>query len=137
MITVIAVALQDNTRLIKNGVPIEWDAFATQNVSLESVIGAILNTVFAYGQVMAVFSFLPEMKRPNDFKKSMLLSQTISLVIYTVVGAVCYRYAGQYVTSPALSMTSRTVECVAYAFALVTIIGASETPESRSPETPN
>ncbi|TKA51779.1 hypothetical protein B0A53_05465 [Rhodotorula sp. CCFEE 5036] len=122
MITIIAVALQDNTRLIKNGVPIEWDAFATQNVSLESVIGAILNTVFAYGQVMAVFSFLPEMKRPNDFKKSMLLSQGISLVIYTVVGAVCYRYAGQYVTSPALSMTSRTVECVAYAFALVTII---------------
>ncbi|KAG0666324.1 hypothetical protein C6P46_004891 [Rhodotorula mucilaginosa] len=106
MITIIAVALQDNTRLIKNGVPIEWDAFATQNVSLESVIGAILNTVFAYGQVMAVFSFLPEMKRPNDFKKSMLLSQGISLVIYTVVGAVCYRYAGQYVTSPALSMTS-------------------------------
>ena len=102
-----------------------------------NLIGAILNTVFAYGQVMAVFSFLPEMKRPNDFKKSMLLSQTISLVIYTVVGAVCYRYAGQYVTSPALSMTSRTVECVAYAFALVTIIGASETPESRSPETPN
>ncbi|GAA6026550.1 hypothetical protein JCM8202_002551 [Rhodotorula sphaerocarpa] len=71
---------------------------------------------------MAVFSFLPEMKRPNDFKKSMLLSQAISLVIYTIVGAVCYRYAGQYVTSPALSMTKHKIEVAAYAFAFVTII---------------
>ncbi|POY73092.1 hypothetical protein BMF94_3930 [Rhodotorula taiwanensis] len=122
MITVIAVALQDNTRLIKKGVPIHWEAFPKENVTFYSVSGAILNTVFAYGQVMAVFSFLPEMKRPNDFKKSMLLSQAISLVIYTIVGAVCYRYAGQYVTSPALSMTTRKVEIVAYAFAFVTII---------------
>lgn len=47
MITVVGVAVQDNSRLIKNDVPIHWEAFATENVSVMSVVGALLNTVFS------------------------------------------------------------------------------------------
>jgi hypothetical protein len=44
---------------------------------------------------MAVFSFLPEMKKPEDFKKSVMLMQVTQLIIYSVVGGVLYSYGGQ------------------------------------------
>jgi hypothetical protein len=44
---------------------------------------------------MAVFSFLPEMKKPEDFKKGVMLMQVSQLIIYSVVGGVLYSYGGQ------------------------------------------
>jgi hypothetical protein len=62
------------------------------------------------------------MKKPNDFKKSFLMVQGIGITAYCVVGATIYSFGGQYVTSPAFTMTSRTVTIVAYALAFVTIM---------------
>ncbi|GAA6022596.1 hypothetical protein JCM10207_003918 [Rhodosporidiobolus poonsookiae] len=121
IITMVGAATQDPARLIKNGVPISWRAF-NSDLTLTDCIGAITNTIFAYGQNMACLSFMPEMKRPEDFKKSIFMMQTFQLVIYTIVGAVVYSYTGQYVTSPALTVTAPTLRITAYGFALVTII---------------
>ncbi|GAA6017784.1 hypothetical protein JCM8202_006147 [Rhodotorula sphaerocarpa] len=55
MITVVGVAVQDNSRLIKNDVPIHWEAFATENVSVMSVVGALLNTVFSVSMLCLTF----------------------------------------------------------------------------------
>ncbi|GAA5988698.1 hypothetical protein JCM11641_006508 [Rhodosporidiobolus odoratus] len=121
IVTMVAAAKQDPARLVKNDVPVKWVSFNTDS-GLVDVIGALTNVVFAYGQNMAVFSFLPEMKRPQDFKKSIILMQAIQLVIYSVVGGVIYSYGGQYTPSPALTMTPRTTAIISYAFALVTII---------------
>ncbi|GAA5843755.1 hypothetical protein JCM11251_006797, partial [Rhodosporidiobolus azoricus] len=121
IITMIGAATQDPSTLIKNDVPIKWVAFQTE-ATLESSVGAITNTIFAYGGNMAVFSFLPEMKKPQDFKKSIFIMQGTQLIFYSVVGAVLYRYGGQYTTSPALTMTHGAIRIVAYAFALVTIV---------------
>lgn len=71
---------------------------------------------------MAVFSFCSEMKRPQDFKKSFIIVQGLGTLAYTVVGATIYAFGGQYVTSPALTMTTRPVKITAYAIALVTIM---------------
>ncbi|GJN93988.1 hypothetical protein Rhopal_007051-T1 [Rhodotorula paludigena] len=103
------------------GEPVHWVAFNT-SVSLADCIGAITNCVFAYGQAMAVLTFLPEMKKPKDFRKSIALMQVLQLIVYSVVGGVLYTYGGQYTPSPALTMTKRTLAIISYAFALVTII---------------
>ncbi|BGP13483.1 hypothetical protein JCM10213v2_001403 [Rhodosporidiobolus nylandii] len=121
IVTMAAAGTQDLSHLEKNGVPPKWVSFNTDS-GLVDVIGGLTNTVFAYGQNMAVFSFLPEMKRPEDFKKSIILMQAIQLVIYSIVGGVIYSYGGQYTPSPALTMTDRTTAIISYAFALVTII---------------
>lgn len=90
IITMVSASKQDPANLIVNNVPIKWVSFNT-NSTLSEVIGGITNTIFAYGGNMAVFSFLPEMKRPEDFKKSVALMQAVQLVIYSIVGAVLYR----------------------------------------------
>ncbi|BGP43404.1 hypothetical protein JCM10449v2_007439 [Rhodotorula kratochvilovae] len=121
IITMVGAGTQDPSRLEKNGEAIRWVAFNTE-VSLADAIGAITNCVFAYGQNMAVLTFLPEMKRPEDFKKSIALMQGFQLVIYSIVGSVLYSYGGQYTPSPALTMTEHKLAIASYAFALVTII---------------
>jgi hypothetical protein len=62
------------------------------------------------------------MRKPNDFKKSFLLNQGMGTIAYMIVGATIYAFGGQYVTSPAFTMTSRPVTITAYALALVTIM---------------
>ncbi|WVR04882.1 hypothetical protein IAU60_001894 [Kwoniella sp. DSM 27419] len=121
MITIVGTGVQDPSNLVKNGVPIMWHA-APPNPSLMDVIGALTNIVFAYGGNMAVFSFCSEMKNPNDFKKSFLITQGLGAVVYCITGATVYAFGGQYVTSPALTMTTKPVRITAYAFALVTIM---------------
>ncbi|WWC86580.1 uncharacterized protein L201_001457 [Kwoniella dendrophila CBS 6074] len=121
MITIVATGIQSPNILIKKGVPIEWHATPT-NPNLIDVIGALTNVVFAYGGNMGVFSWCSEMKKPNDFKKSFLITQALGIVVYCIVGATIYAFGGQYVTSPAFTMTAKPVRITAYAFALVTIL---------------
>lgn len=65
---------------------------------------------------------MAELKNPRDFPKALCLLQVLDIVIYIIVAAVTYRYAGDGVTSPALSSTSPVVQKVAYGIALPTII---------------
>lgn len=121
MITIVATGVQSDSLLVRNGVPIEWHAFP-KNPSFPKIIGALCNIVFAYGGNMAVFSFCSEMRKPNDFKKSFLMVQGLGTTAYIVVGATIYSFGGQYVTSPAFTMTARAVTIVAYSFAFITIM---------------
>ncbi|WRT64466.1 uncharacterized protein IL334_001398 [Kwoniella shivajii] len=121
MITIVATGVQSSSVLVKHGVPIEWHATPT-NPNLMDVIGALTNVVFAYGGNMGVFSWCSEMKNPNDFKKSFLITQGLGIIVYCIVGATIYAFGGQYVTSPAFTMTTKPVRITAYAFALVTIL---------------
>ncbi|KIR59097.1 hypothetical protein I314_05081, partial [Cryptococcus bacillisporus CA1873] len=109
-ITIIATGIQDSSVLARNGVPIAWHAIPT-DPTLVDVIGGLTNVFFAYGGNMAVFSFCSEMKRPQDFKKSFIIVQGLGILSYTVVGATIYAFGGQYVTSPALTMTTRHHSC--------------------------
>ncbi|ODN85248.1 hypothetical protein L198_07571 [Cryptococcus wingfieldii CBS 7118] len=121
MITIVGTGAQADSNLIEDGVPIEWHAFPT-DPSLTNVIGALTNIVFAYGGNMAVFSFCSEMRNPNDFKKSFAITQGLGAVVYCITGALVYVFGGQYVSSPAITMTTRPVRITAYSFALVTIM---------------
>jgi amino acid permease len=95
VLTIASASQQDPINLTgATGAPIKWVSFNTDS-TLSEVVGGLTNTIFAYGGNMAVFSFLPEMKKPEDFKKSLLLMQAVQLVIYSIVGATLYSYGGQ------------------------------------------
>lgn len=93
-ITVIATGVQDDTFLLKNNVPVHWEAVKS-DPNLADVIGAITNICFTYGGNMAVFSFITEMRRPQDFKKSFVIVQAGGATVYVLVGALIYSFGGQ------------------------------------------
>ncbi|KAA1477607.1 hypothetical protein DENSPDRAFT_615633 [Dentipellis sp. KUC8613] len=123
-VTIIASGVQPDKDLPKYPSlgPVEWHAF--ENHGLRDTINALTNIIFAYGGHVAIFSFASEMRNPEDFKYSLALVQTIATIFYVIVGATVYKFGGQYVTSPALTMTSRPVRITAYSIALISIVVA-------------
>ncbi|ODN86067.1 hypothetical protein L198_07360 [Cryptococcus wingfieldii CBS 7118] len=115
------VATQPAPVLVKKGVPIVWHA-TPKNPTLISMITAISNIVFALGGNSAAFTFCAEMKNPNDFKNFLALVQGAGFIMYITIGAGIYAAGGQYVSSPAFSMTQRPVQIAAWSVALVTLM---------------
>ncbi|EIM89333.1 uncharacterized protein STEHIDRAFT_94487 [Stereum hirsutum FP-91666 SS1] len=108
-ITIVATGIQSDSDLpdFPDNGAVRWKAF--ENHGFTETINAITNIVFAYGGHVAIFSFVAEMKNPADFKYSLGLVQIVATTFYVVVGATIYSFGGQYVTSPALTMTSKPV----------------------------
>ena len=126
-ITVIATGVQDSSRLIpEGGEPVSWYAF--ENHGLIGTISALTNIIFGWGGQAIVLTVVSEMRRPDDFKKSLGIVQVLSITFYTIVGATIYSFGGQYVTSPSLTMTARPVMITAYAIALISIFVAGVVP---------
>ena len=71
---------------------------------------------------MAFFSFISELKHPNDYPKALFFLQGWDISMYVVASIVIYRYGGPDVSSPSLGSTSPTVAKVAYGIAIPTII---------------
>ncbi|KAL1303747.1 hypothetical protein AAFC00_007090 [Neodothiora populina] len=95
---------------------------ASYHPTFSSAFNSISNVVFAYGGHVAWISFISELRDPKEFPKSLILLQTVDISLYIVAATVIYRYAGENVTSPALSSNSPIVRKVAWGIALPTII---------------
>ncbi|KAL1628021.1 hypothetical protein SLS56_006062 [Neofusicoccum ribis] len=89
---------------------------------LKTGILAALQIILAYAGHVAFFTFCSELKRPEDFPKSLAFMQIIATTFYVIVGAVIYYYAGPTVLSPALGSASPIVAKVAFGLALPTIV---------------
>ncbi|KAI0063757.1 hypothetical protein BV25DRAFT_1934527 [Artomyces pyxidatus] len=114
VITIVATGVQSPSHLPEYPSlgPVQWKAF--ENHGIQDTVNALTNIIFAYGGHVAIFSFASEMRKPADFKYSLALVQIVATVWYVVVGATIYAFGGQYVTSPALTMTSKPVRTTAY-----------------------
>ncbi|THG98975.1 hypothetical protein EW026_g3291 [Hermanssonia centrifuga] len=83
---------------------------------------AITDIIFAYSGHVTFFTFISEMKRPQDFHKALYALQIAATTLYLIVGVVVYAYTGENTVSPALGNTGPTLRRVAYGVALPTII---------------
>ncbi|THC93604.1 hypothetical protein EYZ11_006919 [Aspergillus tanneri] len=83
---------------------------------------AVTNIAFAYCGHPAFFGFISEMKNPRDYPKSLFMLQGFEIVMYTIISAVIYNYAGKGVTSPALGSTGPILRKVSYGIAMPTIV---------------
>ncbi|KAI5301407.1 hypothetical protein KEM55_001752, partial [Ascosphaera atra] len=70
---------------------------------------------------MCQFAFMDEMHTPEDYKKSIITLGSVEIFIYTVTGALIYRFVGRDVQSPALLSAGDTVSRVAFGVALPVI----------------
>ncbi|ORY31432.1 putative N amino acid transport system protein [Naematelia encephala] len=67
-------------------------------------------------------AFIPvisEMKRPQDYRKSLLTCMIFVTAAYLAFSLVVYRWCGQYVASPSLGSAGKTVEKVSYGIGLI------------------
>ncbi|THG98973.1 hypothetical protein EW026_g3292 [Hermanssonia centrifuga] len=82
----------------------------------------IIIQIFAYAGHVAFFTFIAEMKKPEDFAKALYALQIADTTLYLIVGIVVYAYTGSNAVSPALGNTGHTLRRVAYGVALPTIM---------------
>lgn len=79
------------------------------------------NIIFAYAGHVAFFSFISELKRPEEYMKALFVLQGCDITLYLLAAIVIYRYGGPEVASPSLGSTSPIVQKVAYGIALPTV----------------
>ncbi|KAI5784751.1 amino acid transporter [Geopyxis carbonaria] len=96
--------------------------WAPDDATLYSAFGAFTNIIFAYAGHVAFFTLFSEMKRPEEFWKSLLVLQCGDIALYMVTAVVIYWYTGEGVQSPALGSTTPLLAKVAYGIALPTIV---------------
>lgn len=94
---------------------------ATTKVEFATAFGSVTNIIFAYAGHVAFFSFISEMRTPEDYPKTLFLLQGCDVTMYAIAAAVIYRYGGPDVSSPSLGSTAPMVQKVAYGIALPTV----------------
>ncbi|KAJ8068310.1 hypothetical protein OCU04_003873 [Sclerotinia nivalis] len=92
------------------------------HLSLREAFLSITNIVFAYAGHVAFFTFMSELREPDDFPKSLATLQIVEISLYLVSAIVIYVYAGSTVTSPALGSAGPVVSKIAFGVAIPTIV---------------
>ena len=82
----------------------------------------VTNIIFAYAGHVTFFTFISELKKPEEYIKAIYLLQAIDTTMYVLVALVIYIYAGTNVASPALGSTGPFLRKIAYGTAIPTII---------------
>lgn len=118
-ITIIATGITHNESPGLEHVP--WSAWPKEGTTFTDAFIALTNIIFAYSFAMCQFSFMDEMHTPKDYVKSIWALGLTEIFIYTVTGALIYRFVGQDVQSPALLSAGHTVSRVAFGVALPVI----------------
>lgn len=72
----------------------------TPKTTFVDAMNAVTTVVFAYCATPAFMSIVGEMRRPQDYNRSIVASQTFITMLYLVVGGVVYHYVGQFIASP-------------------------------------
>jgi amino acid permease len=70
---------------------------------------------------VAFFSFISELKDPEEFPKALALLQVTDIILYIVVAVVVYRFGGQKVSSPALGAAGPLIAKISYGIAIPTV----------------
>ncbi|EGS21799.1 uncharacterized protein CTHT_0036670 [Thermochaetoides thermophila DSM 1495] len=100
---------------------VNWSAWPKPDLTLAEAFIAITNIVFAYSFALCQFSFMDEMHTPRDFSKAVIALGVFEIALYTLVGALVYRFVGADVRSPALLSAGPTVSKVAFGIAIPVI----------------
>lgn len=100
---------------------VNWSSTAKENVSFVDAFNAVTDIVFAFSFAVCQPSFQAELRRPDEYMKSIWALGLIEILIYTLTGAIVYAFTGQDVGSPALLSAGHTVSRVAFGVALPVI----------------
>lgn len=114
----VAVGVQDRPDAAPQTGSWQSDFKLVNNPSFYEAISAVTSLVFAYGGTPIFFSIASEMRNPHDYKKAVVLCQSVVTIAYIIVGCVVYYFCGSYVAIPALGSAGHLIKKIAYGIAL-------------------
>ncbi|GAA5874310.1 hypothetical protein JCM8547_007559 [Rhodosporidiobolus lusitaniae] len=118
----IAVSLQDRPDAAPSTGPWDRQVITVGHPSFLNAMSAVSTIVFSFAGAPNFVNILAEMRRPEDFTKSLILTQTFVTATYLIIGCVVYHYCGIYVSSPALGSAGPLLKKICYGIALPGLI---------------
>jgi len=100
---------------------VNWTVGPPADISFSSAFLAVTNIVFAYSFAVCQYSFMAELHTPKDYPKAIVSLGMIEIFIYTVTGAIVYRFVGDDVSSPALLSAGFKMSRIVFGIALPVI----------------
>ncbi|GAB7344750.1 hypothetical protein MBLNU457_3220t1 [Dothideomycetes sp. NU457] len=95
-------------------------AFPPAGTTWVACMNAVLNITFLWVPQILFPTFISEMERPQDFKKSLAVLAGVSAFLFIVPPAIGFRYLGQYATAPAFgSLGPEVYRKASFAFVIV------------------
>lgn len=110
-----------------SGEPVRTYAFPPPGTTWVQCMNAMLNITFLWVPQILFPTFIAEMKRPQDFPKSLGVLTGISVFLFIVPPSIGFRYLGQYSVAPAFgSLGNLNYKKASFAFVIVptVIIGS-------------
>jgi len=120
IITIIATGVEASQQ-VGGLTAVTWSLWPSPDATFATAFLAVTNIMFAYSFAICQFSFMCEMHTPRDYVKSIWALGLIEIFIYTVTGALIYRFVGIDVKSPALLSAGGVISRVAFGVALPVI----------------
>lgn len=65
-------------------------------------VNAVATVFLSFAGAPYYFNIIAELKKPQDYNRSILLSSGVTTSTYLIIGCVVYHYVGEYIASPAL-----------------------------------
>ena len=117
-ITIIATGIKAGQTGMDN---VDWSIWPPADMTFHSAFLSTTNIIFAYSFAVCQYSFMAEMHTPSDYVKSIWALGLMEIFIYTLTGALVYRFVGSSVSSPALLSAGPLISRVAFGIALPVI----------------
>ncbi|KAK4495354.1 hypothetical protein PRZ48_013685 [Zasmidium cellare] len=124
LMVVIAVAIRSRPAYAPQTGPYDlgFQAAAPAGTTFAQAWAASIAIYASSANTAGYVPVMSEMRRPQDFFRSLYVSSAFVNCAYLSLAMVMYAYAGKWVTSPSLGSAGQTIKIAAYAVALPGLI---------------
>lgn len=103
---------------------LRFRAFPLPSVSFSSAWSSALIIYASSANTSGYVPVISEMKYPQHYFKAVYVTMSWIIVSYMIIGMVMYRYAGQWLATPALGSAGPTIKIISYAVALPSLLAS-------------
>jgi hypothetical protein len=102
-----------------------FSAYPQPSATFASAWAASLIIYASSANTSGYVPVISEMRRPQDYFKSLYLCMTWIVTSYMVIGLVMFRFAGKWLSTPALGSAGPTIKIVSYGLAIPGLIAGA------------
>jgi hypothetical protein len=102
-----------------------FSAWPAESATFASAWAASLIIFASSANTSGFVPVISEMKKPQDFFKSLYVVMTWITTCYMVIGMVMFRFAGKWLASPALGSAGPTIKIISYGLAIPGLIAGA------------
>ncbi|KAF7538488.1 hypothetical protein G7054_g2889 [Neopestalotiopsis clavispora] len=124
LVVLIATAIRDRpaSAPATGDYELGFSAFPSSSVTFASAWSASLIIYASSANTSGYVPVISEMRQPRHYFRSVYVTMTWIIVSYMVIGMVMYRFAGQWLATPALGSAGPTIKIVSYAISIPGLI---------------